>query len=34
MKARLENKNNEDNYNPRECRIISNPRPPFRYIEL
>ena len=34
MKARLENKNNEDNYNPRECRIISNPRPPFRYVEL
>ena len=34
MKAKLDNKNNEDNYNPRECRIISNPRPPFRYIEL
>ena len=34
MKAKLENKNNEDNYNPRECRIISNPRPPFRYVEL
>ena len=34
MKAKLENKSNEDNYNPRECRIISNPRPPFRYVEL
>ena len=34
IKAKLENKNNEDNYNPRECRIISNPRPHFRYVEL
>ena len=34
MKAKLDNKNNEDNYNPRECRIISNPRPSFRYVEL
>ena len=34
MKAKLESKNNEDNYNPRECRIISNPRPPFKYVEL
>ena len=34
MKAKLESKNNEDNYNPRECRIISNPRPSFRYVEL
>ena len=34
MKAKLENKKNEDNYNPRECRIISNPRPSFKYVEL
>ena len=34
MKTKLENKNNEDNYNPRECRIISNPRPSFKYVEL
>jgi ubiquitin fusion degradation protein 1 len=34
MKTKLENKNNEDNYNPRECRIISNPRPSFKFVEL
>ena len=34
MKAKLENKNNEENYNPRECRIPSNPRPCFKYVEL
>jgi ubiquitin fusion degradation protein 1 len=34
LKTKLENKNNEDNYNPRECRIISNPRPSFKYVEL
>lgn len=34
MNAKLQNKNNEEDYNPRNCRIISNPRPPFRYIEL
>jgi len=34
MKTKLENRNNEDNYNPRESRIISNPRPPFQYVEL
>ena len=34
MKSKTEKNNNEDNYNPRECRIISNPRPPFRYVEL
>ena len=33
MKARQE-KNNEENYNPRDCRIISNPRPSFKYVEL
>ena len=33
MKAKLE-QNNEENYNPRECRIISNPRPSFKYVEL
>ena len=34
MKARLEEKNNEENYNPRDCRIPSNPRPCFKYVEL
>ena len=34
MQAKLENKNKEENYNPRECRIISNPRPCFKYVEL
>ena len=34
MKAKLENKNNEENYNPRECRIPSNPRPCFKFVEL
>ena len=34
IKAKLENKNNEENYNPRECRIPSNPRPCFKYVEL
>ena len=34
LKTKLENKNNEDNYNPRECRIISNPRPSFKFVEL
>ena len=34
MKAKLENKSQEDNYNPRNCRIPSIPRPPFRYVEL
>jgi formylmethanofuran dehydrogenase subunit D len=34
MQAKLENKNNEENYNPRECRIITNPRPCFKYVEL
>ena len=33
MKAKQE-KNNEENYNPRDCRIISNPRPSFKYVEL
>ena len=33
MRGKLE-KNNEDNYNPRECRIISYPRPSFKYVEL
>ena len=34
MKAKLEQKNNEENYNPRNCRIPSNPRPCFKYVEL
>ena len=34
MKAKLENKKNEDYYDPRQCRIISNPRPSFKYVEL
>ena len=34
MQAKLENKNNEENYDPRKCRIISNPRPCFKYVEL
>ena len=33
MKAKQE-KNNEENYNPRDCRLISNPRPSFKYVEL
>ena len=33
MLARIERKN-EENYNPRECRIISHPRPSFKYVEL
>jgi len=34
IKAKLESKSNEENYDPRLCRIVSNPRPHFRYIEL
>ena len=34
VKAKLENKNNEENYNPRECRIYTYPRPSFKYVEL
>ena len=34
MMRKLENKNNEENYNPRNCRIPSNPRPCFKYVEL
>ena len=34
MKAKLEQKNNEENYNPRNCRVPSNPRPCFKYVEL
>ena len=29
-----EQENTEDNYDPRKCRIISNPRPEFKYVEL
>ena len=34
IKAKLEQKNNEENYDPRKCRIPTNPRPEFRYVEL
>ena len=34
LKAKMEQKNNEENYNPRNCRIPSNPRPSFKYVEL
>ena len=34
MKAKLDKKNNEEDYNPRNCRIIINPRLPFRFVEL
>ena len=34
LKAKMEQKNNEENYNPRNCRIPSNPRPCFKYVEL
>ena len=34
IKAKLEQKNIEENYNPRECRIPSNPRPSFKHVEL
>ena len=29
-----EQKKNEENYDPRKCRIPSNPRPEFKYVEL
>ena len=34
IKAKIEQQNNEENYNPRKCRIPSNPRPEFKYVEL
>ena len=34
IKAKIEQKNNEENYDPRKCRIPTNPRPEFRYVEL
>ena len=34
INAKKEQKNNEENYDPRKCRIPSNPRPEFRYVEL
>ena len=34
IKAKKEQQNNEDNYDPKKCRIPSNPRPEFRYVEL
>ena len=34
IKAKREQQNNEENYDPRKCRIPSNPRPEFKYVEL
>jgi ubiquitin fusion degradation protein 1 len=34
IQAKIEKKNNEENYDPRKCRIPSNPRPEFKYVEL
>ena len=34
IKAKIEQQNKEDNYDPRKCRIPSNPRPEFKYVEL
>ena len=34
VKEKKEKKNAEENYDPRKCRIESNPRPSFKYVEL
>ena len=34
IKAKREQQNNEENYDPRKCRIPSNPRPEFKYVDL
>ena len=34
IKGKKEKKNNEENYDSRKCRIHSNPRPEFKYVEL
>ena len=34
IKSKLEHQSAEDNYDPRKCRIPSNPRPAFKYVEL
>ena len=34
INAKKEKENAEDNYDPRKCRIPSNPRPQFKYVEL
>ena len=34
IKAKKEQESNEENYDPRKCRIPSNPRPEFKYVEL
>ena len=34
IKGKKEQQSNEENYDPRKCRIPSNPRPEFRYVEL
>ena len=34
INAKKEQKDNEDNYDPRKCRIPTNPRPEFKYVKL
>ena len=34
INAKKEQVNNEDDYDPRKCRIITNPRLEFKYVEL
>ena len=34
IKSKMEHQNAEENYDPRKCRIPSNPRPEFKYVEL
>ena len=34
IEAKKEKEKAEDNYDPRKCRIPSNPRPEFKYVEL
>lgn len=34
IKKAREKKDEEENYDPRKCRIVSNPRPEFKYVEL
>ena len=34
IKSKIELQNKEDNYDPRKCRISSNPRTEFKYVEL
>ena len=34
IKAKFEHQSAEENYDPRKCRIPSNPRPEFKFVEL